>query len=253
MIPERLRCPLRLLAAASLAGLALLLAALPGGAQEQGRADRDARTPTSANAPCGEGKTLATGAPDPSIFAREASRGVQAFWCETYDRAGHATRDGAYWDVHPGGGTRMRARYVASQIEGPVEVLDLEGALWLRGTLRDGEWEGPFEIFHPNGERWLSVSFRNGRLDGLVETRFPDGSIESRTYFLDGVEDGVAVSYAPAHAGGGLRSEIRVEADRIVDSPPARPADSNLSQTVLPGPVGAAGPPTALAPDIHAN
>lgn len=251
---ERLRCRLRMLAAASLAGLALLLAALPCGAQKQDRAGADPQAQTSAAAPCGEGDTLATGAPDASIFAREASRGVQAFWCETYDRDGHATRAGAYWDVHPGGATRTRAHYVASRIEGPVEVRDTEGALWLRGAIADGEWEGAFEILHPNGERWLSANFRRGRLDGPVETRFPDGSIESRTHFQNGVEDGTAVSYFPAHAGGGLRSEIRVESDRIVvESPPARPADSSLSQAVLPGPVGAAGPPTALTPDIRAN
>ncbi len=218
------------------------------------RLDADGSTQATAGAaPCGEGETLATGAPDSTILAREASRGVQAFWCETYDREGHATRAGAYWDLHPNGAPRIHARYVASRIEGPVEIRDAEGGVWLRGALDDGEWTGPLEFFHPNGVRWLSAHFRRGRLEGPVETRFPDGSVESRTHFQDGIEDGVATRYAPAHAGGGLRSAIRVEADRIVDAPPARPADTSASRAALPGAVGAGIGPTALATDASSN
>lgn len=246
---HRLHLPVAIAAA----GLALLLAASPGAAQDPIRTGAAPDLSASAAAPCAEGETLATGAADPAIFAREASRGVQAFWCETYDREGHATRAGAYWDLHPDGTLRTRARYVASRIEGPVEVLDPDGTLWLRGVIADGEWEGPFELFHPNGERWLSARFRRGRLDGPVETRFPDGSLESRTRFLDGLEDGLATSHYPAEAGGGLRSEIQVEADQIVESRPARPTDASLSQPALPGPVAAAAPPAALARDFDAN
>lgn len=170
--------------------------------------------------PCEAGATLATGRPDPALFAYEASRGVQAFWCETYDDQGLAHRAGPYWDLHPDGTTRVRAGYVDSRIEGPVEVFSEDGSLWLRGRLAAGAWSGPLELFHANGTRWISARFQSGALDGPVETYFPDGSLESETRFLSGREDGIASSYFPAAAGGGLRSRVRVEADRIVDRGP---------------------------------
>ncbi len=176
--------------------------------------------------PCDPGATLATGAPDPAIFAREASRGIRAFWCETYDEDGNARRSGVYWESYPDGTARTRARYVDSQIAGGVEIFDEDGALWLRGELAAGDWTGPLEIFHANGERWLAARFAGGQLDGPVETRFPDGTIESRTQFQRGREDGVATSYFPASVGGGLRSQVRVEGDEIVELRPlASPAD----------------------------
>lgn len=176
---------------------------------------------------CDGGATLATGSPDTALFARDASRDVRAFWCETYDADGNARRDGAYWEVYPDGSTRSRARYVDAQLAGPVEVFDEAGGLWLRGELADGAWTGPLEIFHANGVRWLSALFHAGRLDGPVETRYPDGSIEATTYFQDGREDGIATSYYPATAGGGLRSQVRVEGDEIVENAPrAAPAAS---------------------------
>lgn len=230
-------------------GLALGLSGSPAAA-DPGEAvesveDRVEGEPASV---CGEAETLATGTPDPEIFAREASRGVQAFWCETYDADGHARRAGAYWDVHPDGATRVQARYVDSRIEGPVEVFEADGSLWLRGEIQGGDWTGPLEIFHANGARWLSAHFQAGRLDGPVETWFPDGSLESRTLFQDGREDGLATSYYPARAGGGVRTQVRVEGDQIVDAAPARPVDASLSQAALPGPVGAPGA-LPLAPE----
>jgi len=182
--------------------------------------------------PCAAGEALATGTADPEIFAREASRGVRAFWCETYDEYGTSRRAGPYWELHPDGSIRARARYVDGRIEGPVEIFDEEGNLWLRGELAGGAWSGPLEIFHPNGAHWLSARFQAGRLDGPVETRFPDGSIESRTRFQGGREDGIASSYYPAAAGGGLRSQVRVESDEIVEVTPS--TDASLSQAALP-------------------
>lgn len=183
--------------------------------------------------PCVVGATLATGAPDPAIFAREASRGVRAFWCETYDADGNSLRAGAYWELYPDGATRALARYVDSRIEGLVEVFDEDGSLWLRGELAGGQWTGPLEIFHANGSPWLSAHFREGQLDGPVETRFPDGSVESRTRFLGGREDAIATSYYPAQAGGGLRSRVRVEGDEIVETAPMQPLEAALSQAAL--------------------
>ncbi|MBY0399136.1 hypothetical protein K2X89_02495 [Myxococcota bacterium] len=122
--------------------------------------------------------------------------------------------------MHANGVTRVRANYVDSRIDGPVEVFDEEGQPWLRGELQAGAWNGPLELFHANGSRWLAAQFRAGRLDGPVETWFPDGSLESRTHFQDGREDGIATSYYPAVAGGGLRTEVRVEGDQIVDRGP---------------------------------
>ena len=184
--------------------------------------------------PCVVGATLATGAPDPAIFAREASRGVRAFWCETYDADGNSQRAGAYWELYPDGATRALARYVDSRIEGLVEIFDEDGSLWLRGELVGGHWAGPLEIFHANGSPWLSAHFRDGQLDGPVETRFPDGSVESSTLFQGGREDAIATSYYPAQAGGGLRSRVRVEGDEIVEAAPMQPAEAGLSQAALP-------------------
>lgn len=202
------------------AGLLLLLAGLQAGAAA-----------AEASEPCADGATLATGAPDPAIFAREASKDVRAFWCETYDTDGNALRAGAYWEVYPDGTTRAQARYVDSRIEGPVEVFDEEGGLWLRGDLAGGEWTGTLELFHPNGATWLTARFMAGRLEGPVETRFPDGRVESSTHFHEGHEDGVATSYYPTAAGGGLRSQVRVEADEIVENGP-RTAPAATSEAV---------------------
>lgn len=187
--------------------------------------------------PCKAGATLATGRPDPALFAYEASRGVQAFWCETYDAEGLADRAGPYWDLHPNGATRVRAQYADSQIDGPVEVFDEEGTLWLRGALEEGAWNGPLELFHPNGTRWLAARFRAGALDGPVETWFPDGSLESQTNFQDGREDGIASSFYPAAVGGGLRSQVRVEGDQIVDRGPQTEPGEPTPAVAMPGPL----------------
>ena len=200
-----------------------------GSTGAEGLADRE----LEAN-PCVVGATLATGSPDPAIIAREASRGVRAFWCETYDADGNSQRAGAYWELYPGGATRALARYVDSRIEGLVEIFDEDGSLWLRGEVVGGHWAGPLEIFHANGSPWLSAHFRDGQLDGPVETRFPDGRVESSTLFQGGREDAIATSYYPAHAGGGLRSRVRVEGDEIVEAAPIRPAEAALSQAALP-------------------
>lgn len=164
------------------AAATMLLASLTGWplhGRAQAPADVDADAPPIHA--CPEGGTLATGTADASIFAREASRGVAAFWCESYDQDGHAHRAGPYWDHHPDGSLRTRTRYVGERIEGPVEVFDEDGTLWLRGELVGGEWSGAFELFHANGHRWLSAHFREGRLEGPVETWFSDGRLQSTT------------------------------------------------------------------------
>lgn len=221
-------------------------AAEPGAASAPSEAEPDY--------PCGADQTLATGRPDPALFALEASRGVQAFWCETYDEQGLSHRAGPYWDRHADGSVRVRARYVDSRIEGPVEVFSEEGGLWLRGRLDRGVWNGTLELFHANGARWISAQFRAGALDGSVETFFPDGSLESETRFEAGREDGIASSYFPAAAGGGLRSRVRVEADRIVDrgpqDEPAPPAA--LSARVDPAPLAQHIPAVAAGAGEHA-
>lgn len=123
--------------------------------------------------PCAAGEVLATGRPDATIIAWEASPGVRAFWCETYDEQGNALRGGPYWDLHADGSPRIRARYVESRLEGAVEIFAEDGTLWLRGSLSQGEWSGPVEIFHADGERWFAARFEGGRLAGPVETAAP--------------------------------------------------------------------------------
>lgn len=217
--PVRLRCRLRQLRWGTARSLAVVFCLAPCFAGRPARAEEPY--------PCEGGATLATGSSDTAIFSREASGGVRAFWCEAYEVDGNARRDGAYWEIYPDGTTRTRARYVDSRIAGPVEVFDEEGGIWLRGELADDAWTGPLEIFHANGARWLAANFRAGQLDGPVEMRYPDGSVESTTYFQNGREDGIATSYYPAAAGGGLRSQVRVEGDEIVENElRPMPADS---------------------------
>jgi hypothetical protein len=165
---------------------------------------------------CEPGETLATGRPDADLFAAEASKGVRAFWCERYDVIGIATRAGPYWETYPNGRTRTKASYVDSLLEGPVAIRHEDGSLFLRGFLEAGEWSGPLEIFHDSGRIWFAAQFESGRLEGALHTHFPDGALESETRYQAGREDGLARSFYPTAAGGRLKSEAHVEADRLV-------------------------------------
>ncbi len=180
-------------------------------------------TPPSAAPACDEGRfacdpesTLATGRPDPGVFASNASKGVSAFWCERYDTNGIATRSGPYWETYPNGQTRTRAHYVDSHLKGPVSILNEDGSLFLRGFLENGEWSGPLEIFHESGAVWFEAHFDAGQLEGALRTHYPDGALESETRYQAGREDGLARSFYPTAAGGRLKSEAHVEADRLV-------------------------------------
>jgi hypothetical protein len=165
---------------------------------------------------CKQGATLATGRPDPDLFASEASKGVRAFWCERYDENGIATRMGPYWETYSNGRTRTRANYVDSRLKGPVSIQNEDGSLFLRGFLEEGGWSGQLEIFHENGAVWFEAHFDSGHLEGALRTRFPDGAIESETRYQAGREDGLARSFYPTAAGGRLKSEAHVEADQLV-------------------------------------
>lgn len=165
---------------------------------------------------CDAESTLATGRPDPDLFASDASRGVRAFWCERYDANGIATRSGPYWETYSNGRTRTQANYVDSRLKGPVSVLNEDGSLFLRGFLDQGEWSGRLEIFHENGAIWFEAHFESGHLEGTLRTHYPDGALESETRYQAGREDGLARSFYPTAAGGRLKSEAHVEADRLV-------------------------------------
>lgn len=165
---------------------------------------------------CEREAVLATGRPDPSLFAQEASKGVRAFWCERYDSNGIATRNGPYWETYSNGRTRTQASYVDSRLAGPVSIRNEDGSLFLRGFLEEGKWEGPLEIFHESGAVWFEAHFDSGRLEGALRTHFPDGALESETRYQAGREDGLARSFYPTTLGGRLKSEAHVEADRLV-------------------------------------
>jgi antitoxin component YwqK of YwqJK toxin-antitoxin module len=165
---------------------------------------------------CEADATLATGRPDSGLFAIEASKDVRAFWCERYDSNGIATRSGPYWETYANGRTRTQANYVDSRLIGPVSILNEDGSLFLSGFLEGGEWSGPLEIFHENGAVWLEARFDSGHLEGGLRTRYPDGALESETRYQAGREDGLARSFYPTAAGGRLKSEAHVEADRLV-------------------------------------
>jgi hypothetical protein len=165
---------------------------------------------------CQHGAILASGDPDPTIFADVASKGVRAFWCERYEADGTTTRTGPYWEIYSNGRPRTQAIYIDSRLAGPVTIRNEDGSLFLRGFLKDSEWSGALEIFHPNGAIWFEASFESGRLDGELRTHFPDGALESESQYQAGREDGLARSFYPTAAGGRLKSEAHVEADQIV-------------------------------------
>jgi hypothetical protein len=165
---------------------------------------------------CEADATLATGRPDPGLFAIEASKDVRAFWCERYDSNGITKRSGPYWETYSNGRTRTQANYVDSRLKGPVSILNEDGSLFLSGFLEGGEWSGPLEIFHENGAVWFEARFDSGHLEGALRTRYPDGALESETRYQAGREDGLARSFYPTAAGGRLKSEAHVEADQLV-------------------------------------
>ncbi len=165
---------------------------------------------------CKDGATLASGRPDATLFSAEASRGVRALWCETYDPNGRAIRVGPYLEVEADGSIRTFATYVDSRLEGPVAIRYSDGRLFLKGFLKGGAWSGPLTIFHPNGRPWFEARFVAGRLEGALRTRYPDGALESETRYQHGREDGLARSFYPTAAGGRLKSEVHVEADQLM-------------------------------------
>lgn len=165
---------------------------------------------------CADGATVASGVPDPSLLAREVSKGIRAVWCERYDEAGVATRLGPYREFYPNGRLRVSGQYVDSTLVGPVAIQNEDGTLFLRGFLDHSEWTGGFEIFHETGAVWFEAEFESGQLEGPLRTHYPDGALESETQFQAGREDGLARSFYPTAAGGRLRSEAHVEADQIV-------------------------------------
>jgi hypothetical protein len=197
------------------ARLILLVFALP--AVAAGAKPTQEPTPIdAARLQCEEGTTLASGAPDPSIFSAAASRGVRAIWCERYDQYGTTTRNGPYRELYPSGAVRTDARLSEGRLHGPIEIRHEEGGLWLRSFYVDGVEQGPLEIFHPRGERWLHAEMKDGKLHGGVRTLYPDGALESETRYQRGREHGLARSFHPARSGGRLHSEVRVESDRPV-------------------------------------
>ena len=165
---------------------------------------------------CAEGQTLAGGPIDETVFARDASRGVRAEWCERYDALGRAVRVGLYRERYPDGGVRLVARYVDGRLTGPLVAYHEDGAVFLRGELAAGRWRGRLSLHHPNGELFWTGAFEDGRLDGRVELRHPDGGLAAEMRFQNGREDGPARSFYPAARGGGVQSEVHVEADALV-------------------------------------
>ncbi len=164
---------------------------------------------------CPAGSIQSVGPPDPALFSPEASRGIQAQWCETYDADGRSLRAGPYVERYPSGRIRTRANYAAGRFEGPIETALEDGRPFLRGFFRSGEWSGPLSVFHGNGEIWLRARFAGGRLDGPFTTHHADGSLASETRFQRGREDGLARTFYPRSLGAGLRTEVHVEADEL--------------------------------------
>lgn len=188
--------------AASILVSAVLLA--PAGA-----ADEAARA-------CPRGQVLAFGAVDETVFSRSASRGIRAEWCGGYDAHGQAQRSGPYRERYPDGALRLEGTYLDGRLEGPIVAYHENGRVFLRGVLVGGEWQGALSLHHENGHRIWHGQFEQGRLDGRIELRHPDGGLAAETRFQQGREDGTARSFFARHLGGGIQSEVHVEADTFV-------------------------------------
>jgi hypothetical protein len=165
---------------------------------------------------CADDQVLASGEIDETVFSRFASRGIRGEWCERYDARGHAERSGLYRERYPGGALRLEATYVDGRLEGPVVAYHENGRVFLRGALVAGAWQGALSLHHENGTRFWSGRFEDGRLDGRVELRHPDGGLAAETHFQQGREDGAARSFYARTLGGGVQSEVYVEADAFV-------------------------------------
>ena len=165
---------------------------------------------------CPEGQIRASGAVDETVFSRAASRGVRAEWCERYDALGRAERVGRYVERHPNGRVRLEATYRGGVLSGPVVAYHENGAVFLRGALVGNDWQGAVSLHHESGALFWSGTFSEGRLEGRVELRHPDGGLAAESRFQAGREDGAARSFHPRSLGGGLKSEVHVEADAFV-------------------------------------
>ncbi len=165
---------------------------------------------------CRAGETAASGAVDEAIFSRAASRGVRAEWCERYDADGRSERIGAYREHYPGGGLRTEATYEAGRLAGPVVAYHEDGTVFLEGALEGGEWVGPVTLRHTNGRLWWRGAFSEGALSGTVELKHPAGGLAAEMRFQGGREDGEARTFYPLEFGGGVRSNVHVEADELV-------------------------------------
>ena len=141
---------------------------------------------------------------------------MRAEWCERYDQFGRATREGPYRESHPDGSLRAEGRYKASQLEGPIVAYHENGNVFLKGFLANGKWQGRWTLHHSTGAPWIEAELSEGRLNGAVRTRHPDGGLAGETRFQHGREDGLARSFYPTKIGGGLLSEVRVEADEWI-------------------------------------
>ncbi len=163
---------------------------------------------------------LGTGTADRDLLSEEASVGVRAFWCERYDAFGNTQRLGPYREVYPNGQIRLEAMYMkagkTTRLEGPVEIRNEDGSRFLRGFLKAGEWAGDLVMFHETGQPWFEGKFEQGRLVGPLRTHHADGALESETRYSSGQEQGLARSFFATAAGGRLKSEVRVERDKIV-------------------------------------
>ena len=230
---------------AARAGAIALATALIGGTAGAGETDRSGSVPPLR---CAPDQVMATGRPDPTLFDRAASGGVRARWCERYDAWGRSTRSGPYREVYPNGRLRTRARYVDSRLEGPVRVWHENGRPFLQGRLDAGDWDGPFALFHENGAPWWVAHFRSGHLEGVVRSYFPDGALESEAHFQAGREDGLARSFYPRRAGGGLKSETRIEADLPVGAHRLFARDGRLRKVIRGGAPPDVRPTTPAAP-----
>jgi len=189
---------------------------------------------------CPSATTLASGPPERSLFSAAASKGIRALWCERYDEYARTVRVGPYLELYPSGALRTDANFHEGRLHGPLTLYHENGQLWLRSAYTHGVEGGSLEIFHPSGALWLEGKLEQGALHGPLRSYFPDGSLESETRFEHGREQGLARSFYPTAAGGRLRSETRVETDRVVGEHRLLDPGGRLIGGVDPDPIPAA-------------
>ena len=87
--------------------------------------------------------------------------------------------------------------------DGPYELYQENGQLWVKMTYKDGELDGPIEYYYENGQLLEKMTYKDGERDGPFEHYYENGELMEKGTYKDRekcgewVEDGETVTYPP--------------------------------------------------------